>query len=134
MSGISERVERAILNGRADAASADNADATVTLAATPNASQEGTTNIPMALQYSLLGVQASFSGAVAAVRTVVVNYTDPDGTARSITFRWDFTAGDFILPFPCPLVVRAGAQATATLAASGAGGNVGTVTLWYTLI
>lgn len=130
----SDRIERAITNGRADSASADNATATLTLAATPNTSQEGTTNIPMALQYVLSGVGATFSGAVAAVRLIQVAYTDPDGTSRTLSFRWDFTNGDFLVTFPGPLTVQRGAAATATLAASGSGGNVGEVTLYYTLI
>lgn len=105
-------------------ASADNATATATATPTVTAGAKG--------RLILLGVTAHFSAAVAAIKDITLTYTRPGaGSTNTITISWDFTAGAYTLAFPAPLTCDRGTAASAALAASGAGGTVGRVTLWY---
>lgn len=115
--------ERVLGNGRHIQATADNATAT----ATAPASASQVRNI-------LFGVGVSYSGAVTASKTITVDYTDPQGTAQTFTLRRDFTYGGATITFPGPIVGKQGTAASAALEASGTGGVIGTIVLFYATI
>lgn len=105
----------------ADSATADNAIATATIAATPNA------------RFYLTGLIAQYSIAVALIKNITITYT-PEGAsaAVSIVIPWDFSKS-----FPCvialPGIVHSAynTAVTCALAASGTGGTTGRVYLFF---
>lgn len=100
----------------------DNATATATATPAATGGKEG--------QFTLFGFTAFFSATVSAFKSVTLSYTEPGGTARSIVFPWDFTAGALVVAFPGPITCQRGSVATAALTASGTGGTTGTVVLY----
>lgn len=99
-------------------------DATATATATPATAggKEG--------QFTLFGFTAFYSATVSAFKSVTLDYTEPGGTARTIVYPWDFTAGGLVVGFPVPITCQRGTVATAALDASGTGGTSGTVVLY----
>ncbi len=119
---MSAIVDRILSNGFATQATADNATATAT------ASAQGL------LRNLLLGVSLAYNGSVTAEKTCTISYTDPTGAAQSFVVSRNFTNGGVVYAFPAPITCKAGTAATAALQASGTGGIVGTVVLFYTTI
>lgn len=94
-------------------AAADNATATVTLAAPTDGSRR-----------YVCAIDADFSAAVNAIKTVTLKY---DGVAQ-FAWRWDFSLGPFQrnVPFAGPK----DAEVSVELQASGTGGVTGRVGVW----
>lgn len=78
-----------------------------------------------------LGFSADFSAAVAAIVAITLTFTDINGTARTLVFRWDFALGPCVLALPGVLAVQEGTALVATLGASGTGGTTGRIVLYY---
>ncbi len=118
--------QQVLLAGDHADGSADNATATAT--ATPATLVNGGARGRLIL----LGVSAAYSAGLSAIRVITVTYTRPGATVtNSVTIPYDFTSGAFLASFPAPLTTERGTVATASIPSSGAGGNVGGVTLWY---
>lgn len=118
--------QQVLLAGDHADGSADNATATAT--ATPAVSVNGGARGRLIL----LGVSAAYSAGLSAIRVITITYTRPGAAGtNTVTVAYDFTAGAFTLAFPAPLTTERGTVATASIPASGAGGNLGGVTLWY---
>ena len=104
-----------LLRGSATQSTAvDNAASTATLAAT-----EGVKRL-------ILGVEAQFDVGV----TAIVNLTLNVAASEVKNWEWDFTNGPFIYNLPVALAGADSGAVSATVAASGAGGTTGYVTLF----
>lgn len=88
---------------------ADNATATATVAAVGNQT------------HLILGVEAHYSAAVSAIKTVTVK----KGSTTLVTHRWDFTNGPFIYNYPVALRGDLGGAVSVEVQASGTGGTNG---------
>jgi hypothetical protein len=77
-------------------------------------------------RHLILGVEAHYGAAVAAIKTVTVK----SGTATLQTFRWDFTNGPFFFSFPVALRGEVGAAVSVELEASGSGGVSGYASIY----
>ena len=103
-----------LLRGRVvQSAAADDAIATATVAAI-----EGVTHL-------VLGVQAQYSLAVTAIKTITLTV---GGVAT--VFRHDFTNGAFAYNFPVALGGDPNVAVTCALEASGTGGTNGEAVVW----
>ena len=95
--------------------SVDNATATATIAAIA------------AQTHLVLGVQAHYTAAVTAIKTITLTV---DGVAT--VFRHDFTNGAFAYNFPVALSSGTpNVAVTCALEASGTGGTFGQAIIWY---
>lgn len=81
----------------------------------------------------ILGVVASYSAEVASYKEIVVSYTDPGGTARTVSLTWNFANGLANIPFPAPVATKLGSAVTADLP-SGGGGITGNIYLCLGLV
>ncbi len=78
-----------------------------------------------AVTHLALGVEAHYDVSVTVIKDVTVTYN-----GITLTFRWDFTNGPFVYSFPVALSGADSGAVSATIAASGAGGTTGYVTLF----
>ena len=105
----------------ADSTAVDNGTATATCA---TAAEE---------RAYLTGFIASFSAAVALIKTITITYTGEDDVAKSIVIAWDFANGPAIVSLPGICRAKTGGDITVALAASGTGGTTGRVYAFYAL-
>ena len=104
-----------LLRGSAtQATAADNATATATLAATTG------------VKRLILGVEAQYDVAVAAIRTLTLNVA----AVEVKNWEWDFSNGPFLFMFPAALHTDVNEAVTLVLEASGAGSTSGDCTIW----
>ncbi len=73
------------------------------------------------------GVEADYSAAVAAVKTVTLKF----GTTTKFIIRWDFSKGPCIFPFPAVQKGDYAQAASIELEASGTPGTTGRVTAFF---
>lgn len=106
-----------ILGGEvAQSATADNATATVTVAATPG------------MRHFMTGVWADFSAAPSATYKTI---TIKKAGVTVIVKQWDFSTGSAFIPFPTPIRGDVNAAVSAELSASGTGAVLGRIALYY---
>jgi hypothetical protein len=104
-----------ILNGAAvQSATADNAIATVTLAATQG------------VRHFIAGIDADYSVAVALIKTITLKF----GATTVFVWRWDFSKGPFQRNFPVAVHGDYNQAVTVELEAAGNGGQTGRVGVW----
>ena len=77
------------------------------------------------------GIKASYSAAVALLKTITITYTDCNNAAATLVLVWDFTNGPLLWSFPLPIPCQTATDVTATLTASGTGGTTGSIDLFY---
>jgi hypothetical protein len=107
-----------LLNGDViESPAADNATATITKAATA------------AQRHFLGGIEAHYTGAVSAIRTITITRTIA-GQSVTKTYKWDFTRGPFVHNFPLLVHGDYNTALSVALDASGAGGVSGVVAAW----
>lgn len=104
-------------------ATADNATATVTLAATPGC------------RHAVHKIVATFSAAPAAAAKVITLTWTEGGTAKTFVTNW-LMASNLTVTIDLPFAVRgdAGKVVTCTLTASGTGGVLGRVGLAHSYV
>jgi hypothetical protein len=104
-----------LLRGKpTQSAAADNTTATATVTAIGEQ------------KHLVLGVEAHYSAAVAAIKSVTIKH----GTTTWQTFRWDFANGPFFFAFPVAFRGDTNEAVSAELQASGNGGVSGYVTIY----
>jgi len=107
-----------LLNGDViESAGADNAVATAAKAAT------------MATRHFIGGIEANYSAAVSAIKTVTITRV-VQGVTVTKTYRWDFAKGPFVHNFPLLIHGDYNTQVSVALEASGTGGTVGRASMW----
>lgn len=100
-------------------ATADNATATITIAAVPG------------MSHYLTGWDVTYSTAKTGALAHTLTYTKPgDATTTVLTFRENYTVRDGRFPLPGTLACEQNTAVVFVAAASGAGGNVGWAHLW----
>ena len=103
---------QALLNGKpVQSATADNATATVTLAAT-----SGT-------RHFIGSIEADYSASVALIKTITLKF----GTTAVFVWRWDFAKGPFARGLGFAVHGDYGEAVSVELEASGTGGVTGRV-------
>ena len=78
-----------------------------------------------AVTHLIFGVEAHYDVSVTSIKDVTITHN-----GVTLTFRWDFTNGPFIYNLPVALAGADSGAVSATIAASGAGGTTGYVTLF----
>lgn len=108
----------ALLNGDVvESATADNATATAVKAAT------------QAVRHFIGGIEAHYSAAVAAIKTITVTRTVA-GLTVTKTYKWDFAKGPFVHNFPLLIHGDYNTQVSVALEASGTPGVTGQTAMW----
>ena len=104
-----------LLRGSAtQSATADNATATATLAATAG------------VQRLILGVEAQYNVSENNIRKLTLNVA----AVEVKTWEWDFTNGPFLFMFPVALHTKVNEAVTLVFEASGSASTFGDCTIW----
>lgn len=95
-------------------------------AAVDNATATASKAAAGGVQHAIMGIDADYSPAVAALRTITLKF----GTAAKFVWRWDFAKGPFVRNLPVPWHAGEEEAVSVELEASGTPGTTGRVGLW----
>lgn len=112
-----------LLNGDVREVDADNAVATVALAAVA------------AQRHFLGGIEAHYTPAVAAVKSITITRVPSSGVGTVVkVYKWDFAKGPFVHNFPLLVHGHYNTTVIVALEASGTPGTIGTCAVWSALV